>query len=294
MNGKTALAIVAIIAIGAAIVYGLVNWNARNTAVTDGWKRRAVGGKHAAVVVGCTNYLSATRLPGCVEEANKFASYLIGRPDWRPEDVRFMPDPSGDEIKQALAWLVSQKAQTCVFYYSGHGTYQTDDELHVEEHDARDEMLWAIEKQGAASAVVLDDDLNDILVQKLQAGTKLVCFIDSCHSGSMLDLKYSWRVDPSDPAGSSPEPSFSSVMNNDYGNEAATVICVGASYDTQTSKIVNGISVFTSLLMAVLENQPDVSAAELAAQIHDHSDVWDQYPVVSCNLAAMPSGSLLA
>lgn len=40
---------------------------------------------------------------------------------------------------------------------------------------------------------ILDDELFVILVKDLKEGVMLTCLMDCCHSGSILDLPYSYR-----------------------------------------------------------------------------------------------------
>ena len=56
-----------------------------------------------------------------------------------------------------------------------------------------DEALVPVDYSTAG--VILDDTLLEILVCPLPKGAVMTCFIDCCHSGTMLDLPYGFLAD---------------------------------------------------------------------------------------------------
>ena len=42
--------------------------------------------------------------------------------------------------------------------------------------------------------MLLDDEINETIVQPLGPGVKLHAIVDSCHSGTILDLPYLCRI----------------------------------------------------------------------------------------------------
>lgn len=45
--------------------------------------------------------------------------------------------------------------------------------------------------------MIRDDDLFETIIQKLPEGVHLICLMDCCHSGSILDLPYIFTADGS-------------------------------------------------------------------------------------------------
>jgi hypothetical protein len=76
---------------------------------------------------------------------------------------------------------------------TGHGTKIRDDDAKGEESDGYDEALCPRDFQSAG--MIRDDDLYDLIVKPLADGVHLVSLMDCCHSGSILDLPYTFAAD---------------------------------------------------------------------------------------------------
>jgi len=66
-----------------------------------------------------------------------------------------------------------------VFYYSGHGGQQPDE--NTEELDGQDETLVAYDRQ------IIDDELNEVWLS-MESGVRIVMISDSCNSGTNYRL----------------------------------------------------------------------------------------------------------
>jgi len=101
--------------------------------------------------------------------------------------------PTSANIMAAYKKIVkdAQPGDAIFCHYSGHGCSIKDDER--EEADGRDEALCPVDYQKAG--VLRDDDVYDTLVAPMPKGVLLTCVMDCCHSGTILDLPYSFLAD---------------------------------------------------------------------------------------------------
>lgn len=74
---------------------------------------------------------------------------------------------------------------------TGHGARVRDDDWD-EEQDGFDETL--VPADYASAGQIRDDDLYDSLVCAMPEGVHLVSLMDCCHSGTVLDLPYTYRA----------------------------------------------------------------------------------------------------
>ncbi|KAI4367483.1 hypothetical protein MLD38_023216 [Melastoma candidum] len=96
--------------------------------------------------------------------------------------------PTKRNILSAMNWLVQgcKSGDSFVFHFSGHGSRQRN--IDMDEIDGYDECLCPVDFEVAGK--IVDDDINAILVRPLPHGTKLHAIIDTCYSGTMLDLPF--------------------------------------------------------------------------------------------------------
>ncbi|KAI9440266.1 caspase domain-containing protein [Lactarius psammicola] len=104
------------------------------------------------------------------------------------KDDPALPDylqPTRENILRELRHLVADAASgdRFTFLYSGHSNQQRSKDLN--EEDFQDEYLITIDDD-----IVVDNELNDILVKPLPAGSSLFALLDTCHSGTLLDLPH--------------------------------------------------------------------------------------------------------
>jgi hypothetical protein len=101
--------------------------------------------------------------------------------------------PTAANIKAAYAKIVSEsKSGDVIFcHYSGHGGKVKDDD--GDEKDGYDETLVPLDYQSAGQ--IRDDDVFKILVAPMAEGVFATCIMDCCHSGSVLDLPFTFVAD---------------------------------------------------------------------------------------------------
>jgi hypothetical protein len=174
----------------------------------DNFVRSDCTGKKKAVYIGI-NYLdSKTKLIGCINDARNiselfsrkfgFNEYILLTDDSDDEETK----PTYDNIISAMNWLVkdTKAGDSLVFHFSGHGQSVIDQD--GDELDGFDESILPCDytKKGR----IIDDDIYHMLVEPLPKGCKLTAIFDCCHSGTIMDLPYTYQC-----------PSHVEVIEND-------------------------------------------------------------------------------
>ncbi|KAF8258293.1 caspase domain-containing protein [Lactarius quietus] len=169
--------------------------------------------RHKALLIGI-NYTSSTddneqgyrQLKGPVNDAKEVKEALIELFNYKGEDINLMTDeeennntarwPSRSEYceswlrirlyMKALSDLVrnASPGDAFVFFYAGHSGQQpvTNDPNEV---DGLDEYIVTRDFK-----IILDNTLRECLVDPLPKGARLTAILDSCHSGTLLDLDH--------------------------------------------------------------------------------------------------------
>ncbi|KAI0246856.1 caspase domain-containing protein [Lactifluus subvellereus] len=153
--------------------------------------------KRRAVLVGityCSPSNTWSRLDGPHGDVDRYRELLMSTYGYRSEDVTVLKDnpdlpadsqPTRVNIIRELEGLVSGAApgDRFTFFYSGHSDQRpvTND---LEEEDGLDEMIIASDEQP-----IIDDELRAILAS-IPVGCSLLAILDTCHSGTLLDLPH--------------------------------------------------------------------------------------------------------
>jgi len=142
-----------------------------------------------ALLVGI-NYLNTPyALAGCIDDTTRMKELLSSHGFNEFKILTDLTDinPTKTNILNELKKLIinANKGDILFFYYSGHGSYTYD--RNNDESDGRDEMLVSSDFQA-----VLDDELKTIIQTHLSSEVTIVGMFDSCHSGTILDLKYNY------------------------------------------------------------------------------------------------------
>lgn len=157
-------------------------------------------GTRRALLIGI-NYVghSPGQLSGCHNDVGNMVDYIKNVHGFQDDNIVLLLDKDGEtqptkaNILAAYKTLVDQcESGDCVFlHYSGHGSKQKDDD--GDEEDGFDEVLVPLDFK--TSGMIRDDDLFDLIIKPMPDGVHLVCLMDCCHSGSILDLPYSFKAD---------------------------------------------------------------------------------------------------
>ena len=218
-----------------------------------------------ALCVGIDSYQHATDLHGCVNDANSVKAVLERNGDGSLNfDVKLMCATSEasyvmrTQLKDAIEDLFKSESEIAVFYYSGHGSFDTlGGYLCTSEIERADEGL----------------SLNDVMgiVAQSKARNKVV-ILDSCFSGAV--------------ANRAEMPNYSLLTNG------TTVLA--ACGETEYATEENGHGVFSSLLVEALYGGAmnllgEVSPGSVYSYIDRSLGAWEQRPVFKANINSFVS-----
>jgi hypothetical protein len=123
-------------------------------------------------------------LNGCVNDAKLWASTFR---DLRFDEVRLLvnQEATHQRISAELSRLVSgaRSGDCIVFQYAGHGTEVPDTD--GDEERGKDQAFVPVDYQ--SGKFLIDDEVRLIFSGK-QPGVNLTCFIDCCHSGTIVRM----------------------------------------------------------------------------------------------------------
>ncbi|KAJ3107955.1 Ca(2+)-dependent cysteine protease [Phlyctochytrium bullatum] len=157
-------------------------------------------GKRRALFIGI-NYVGQNgELRGCHQDVKNMTAFVDQRmPGCEKLILTDEPGVSADKLptKQNIIngflWLVSNAAPGDHFFvhYSGHGGSVKDN--NGDEEDGNDETIYPLDHEKAGQ--IRDDEIHQYLCKPLPEGSQLTAVFDSCHSGSVLDLPFSYVLD---------------------------------------------------------------------------------------------------
>lgn len=210
------------------------------------------------------------------KDGKNFKRLLEEKFDFKPEEIEWLADfddeangiPSKDEIKKAIGRLCedAKDGDIRVFIFIGHGDQTPNDD--GTERDGLDELIII------DGGHILDDELKRLLVKPL-LHCKLTAILDCCHSGTMLDLRYSsedgdqastLRTVSNPPSRSNTDPKKDSECESGNSPQVLqprvlrlghTVYSISACSDPQRAwEFKNGYSL-TDLIVQTIRNDKD-------------------------------------
>ena len=196
-----------------------------------------------AVLVGVSYRGTSSQLQGCANDTGFMRHLLRTRWGFAEDEVLLLNEdqanpfqiPTRANILRAIEWLTSGlvACDSLVFLFSGHGSQVPD--RTGEEWDGRCETLCPLDHR--AAGMISDKELSARLVQPLPRGTRLLALVDSCHSGSILDLPY--QVTPLEDGSLSTWLQAQRVFKSTAGGR---VVCISGCEDGQTSADTRALS----------------------------------------------------
>lgn len=216
-------------------------------------------GNKKALLIGINYTNTYAQLNGCINDVLLVDSYL------KKEgftDITFITDktdikPTRQNIISTLENFLSNSSDNDILYlhYSGHGSYVSDNTK--DEIDNRDETIVSLDLIN-----ITDDELASIIKNKLVSKSTLIAFFDSCHSGTVLDLRYTLSENIN---------KLSIIENTKYENLNPNIIMISGCRDSQyseetlTSKGINGL--MTWALCETLSSKDGLSWKDLYLNI---------------------------
>ncbi|KAJ7812372.1 caspase domain-containing protein [Mycena olivaceomarginata] len=153
-------------------------------------------GKKRALLVGISKSAAEgyPEFDGAHGDVEKIHRLLLEVYHYEPSAITILVDdgieghvqPTRRNILAAISELVKdvKAGDKLCFYYAGHSTQRPNERSNSEE-DGLDECMISLDGE-----LIVDNELHDTLVRPLPAGSRLVAILDTCNSGSLLDLKH--------------------------------------------------------------------------------------------------------
>jgi len=249
----------------------------RPSAIKPPWQAPSVGGRpprptgrRRALLVGVNYPGTRAELRGCINDVHNLNRLLVESYGWNPRDIRTLTDdgrgthgmPTRRNIETQLTWLAQGAAPGDVlwFSFSGHGAQQEDP--HGYEEDGMNETILPVDFESAG--MMTDDQLGDLIVKPLPEGVRLTSVMDCCHSGTGLDLPFtwdqrrgSWREETNPYHSMGDVLMFSGCEDDDTSSDASSMY--GAAGGAMTTALCD-----------VLRRNPNPSYPQLLDMLHQH------------------------
>lgn len=185
-----------------------------------------------ALLIGINYPGTQSSLRGCANDCVTSIGILKKHFGFRDSNIRFLTDatdvrgdhsPTKANILKYMKWLAqdAKPGDQLFFHYSGHGSQVRDTD--GDEQDGKDEVLCPSDY--SRRGFITDDQIFDILIKPLPRGCKLFSIMDCCHSGTIMDLKYSF----------SPEKHRREISQTGNKECDAHVVMISGCRDEQTS-----------------------------------------------------------
>ena len=230
-----------------------------------------------ALLVGI-NYTNdeKNKLYGCINDVKNIKNRLLTK-GFSNTDIMELTDftelkPTRTNILNELTKLIdaTQDGDISFFSISSHGSYIKD--FNKDELDGLDEYINTYDDLD-----ILDDKLKTIIL-KLKKNATLFAFIDTCFSGTMLDLKYSYM-------NSSENDNFTENLKN-LETQGSIFMISGSSenqYSMDTVIDDEPCGAGTTSLLKSLQKKPDCTWRELVTNMRDYlkTNGFEQIPQIS-------------
>ena len=231
-----------------------------------------------ALIIGINYIGQQGQLNGCINDTANIKNTLLNKCNYKEENIVILTDnteitPTKENMMNAMKSFVKNitesNTKTAWFSFSGHGYYIQD--VSMDDVDGHDEVLVPLDY--AEKGIITDDELYDVLIKGLPLDCKLFSLIDSCHSGTALDLPLRYNT-----------TTETCSVQKESDCQLANVIKLSGCRDSQTSADawING-QYQGALTATFLESLGNWSSITLLKHIHTRlQDKFTQLPVLTC------------
>ena len=161
-----------------------------------------------ALLIGINYFGTGNQLNGCIKDVQNIYNLLTTKFNYKPENIKILSDDQQGEYKPTKTNIIdnintivamTKPGDELFMHYSGHGTQVSstnDDEDLNPDASGKDDALCPcdFDDYNGVDGFIVDDELKEILVNKIPIGAKFRAFFDCCHSGTALDLPFLYRL----------------------------------------------------------------------------------------------------
>ena len=188
-----------------------------------------------------------------------------------------------------LAKVCEEKSiRETIIYYSGHGNQVPD--FGNDEIDKMDEVLVPLDYN--KSGMILDDTIH-IYLKNFPVTTQVMCIFDSCNSGTIGDLEYTYYYNIDKDTTQMIKSKKKTVLPN-------SITCISGCKDNQTSSVVltdkGWNSALTTALIEIFskyDREITFHQLDRDLNLYMRRNKLDQSPVLSSSWSKRP-GSLIS
>lgn len=240
--------------------------------------KQAPRGKRALLC--CISYKKKKfELKGTIHDMKNMKELLLHQFHFPPDSILILaekepyPEPTRKNIEDGFQWLMRgiQPGDSLLFYFSGHGFRQRG--LHGDEIDGFDETICPLDFE--TNGMIFDNFINQTIVKPLIEGVTLHAIVDSCHSGTVLDLPLVYNITTGKWDDNRPEGG-----NESKGTSGGKAICFSACEDYQQAADTTDFSpeknttgamtaTFIKAVRAAVTKKTKISYREILVQMHE-------------------------
>ncbi len=180
-----------------------------------------------ALLIGINYKETEYELNGCINDVENIKNLLINKFNYNEKEIIMITDDTDikptreniiNEIEKMIKQVKKNNIEEIWLHYSGHGGQEVD--INGDESDGFDETIVPLDCD--LNGEIIDDKIHSYF-EELPEKCRCICIFDSCHSGTMMDLKYEYRLNNV------------SILNNKNSKIKAKVCMISGCKDDQTS-----------------------------------------------------------